>query len=189
MRVEATAMRIAVLAPGVVPGAADRLRRDRVGRLAARRRARRRRARRDALRLGRLAHEGEARVRLRGGAERARSAARFPELQHALHCYARAGRVRRDQRPHRACSALTLGGARRDAGRAHGARPARRRARRALRAVVARRAERRADLDLDEPAQAEARPELDRELPERARLLRSTRARRTAATTCSSSAG
>ena len=49
--------------PGLVPGAADRLRRHRVDRLAARRRARRRRARRDAVRVGRLAHEGEARVR------------------------------------------------------------------------------------------------------------------------------
>ena len=38
--------------------------------------------------------------------------------------------------------------------------------------IARRRAERRSDLDLDEPAQAEAGPELDRELPERARLLR-----------------
>ena len=42
-----------------------------LGRLAARRRARRRGPRRDAVRLGRLAHEGEARVDLRRGAERA----------------------------------------------------------------------------------------------------------------------
>ena len=49
--------------PGVVPGAADRLRRHRVDRLAARRRARGCRPRRHALRLGRLAHEGEARRR------------------------------------------------------------------------------------------------------------------------------
>ena len=49
--------------PGLVPGPADRLRRDRVDRLAARRRAGRRRARRHALRERRLAHEGEARRR------------------------------------------------------------------------------------------------------------------------------
>ena len=49
--------------------------------------------------------------------------------------------------------------------------------------------QRRADLDLDEPAQAEARSELDRQLPERARLLGLSRASRTEASTCSSSAG
>ena len=55
----------------VVRRAADRLRRHRVGRLAARRRARRRRPRRHALRVGRLAHAREARVGLRDRAERA----------------------------------------------------------------------------------------------------------------------
>ena len=54
--------------PGVVPGPAVGLRRDRVGRLAARRRPGRGRPRRHALRLGRLLHEGEARLRLSGGA-------------------------------------------------------------------------------------------------------------------------
>ena len=70
------AMKVAILAPVWFPVPPTRLRRDRVGRLAARGGARRRRPRRDALRRGRVAHEGEARVRLRRGAERGRSAAR-----------------------------------------------------------------------------------------------------------------
>ena len=60
----------------LVPRAADRLRRHRVGRLAARGRARRRRPRRDALRVGRLAHEGEARGRSSRSRRASGSAAR-----------------------------------------------------------------------------------------------------------------
>ena len=63
-------VKIAILSPGVVPRAADRLRRHRVDRLAARGRARRGGPRRDAVRVRRLAHEGEAVVHLRDRAER-----------------------------------------------------------------------------------------------------------------------
>ena len=76
--------------PRLVPGPADRLRRDRVGRLAARRRARRRRPRRHALRLGRLVHEGEARLRLRRRRRPQQIGRTAPELRHALACYERA---------------------------------------------------------------------------------------------------
>ena len=173
--------------PGLVPGAADGLRRDRVGRLAPRRRARRRRPRRDALRLGRLAHEGEALVGVPGRAERADrpDAPRAPALPRRLRAR---GRVRRDQRPLRPAG----GGDRRpdrQAGAAHDPRAARRRGRRDLRADRRGRAADRLHLDLDEPAQAEAGLPLGGELPERARLLAVPRASRTAATTCCSSAG
>ena len=154
----------------MVRRAADRLRRDRVGRVAARGRARRRRPRRHALRVGRLADPREAPRGLRDSAERV-------DRPHVLgaaarHLLLRALRpVRRDQRP----LGPAVGDDRRrraDAGRAHGARAAHRRARRALRVDREGLAGRRSDLDLAQPAQAEAEPELGRELPERARPLR-----------------
>ena len=111
----------------------------------------------------------------------------LPELQHALSALRARRRVRRDQRPHRPARRRARR-ARRDAGRAHGARAARRRARRGLRVDRARRAGGRADLDLAEPAQAEAGPELDRELPERARPRALPVPAAPRATTCSSSA-
>ena len=94
----------------LVPGAADRLRRDRVGRLAARRRARRRRPRRHAVRLGRLAHEGEARLGLRRGAERADRARRSPSCSTRSPATSAPDEFDVDQRP--------LGPARRRARRA-----------------------------------------------------------------------
>ena len=140
---------------GVVPGPADRLRRDRVGRLAPRRGPRRGRPRRDAVRVGRVADEGEARVRLRRGAERGDR----PHLHRAAPpapLLLAPGRVRPDQRPHR------------PDGRSRSAARCGRRSRTRCTArstavpgllydqVVGRRAERRADLDLAQPAQAEA---------------------------------
>ena len=117
----------------VVPRAADGLRRDRVGRVAARRRARRRRPRRHALRVRRLAHEGEARMRSSRPRRASGSARRFWELQHVLSCYERADEfdVIND---HSGCRRRRSAALVADAGRAHGARPARRRAGRALRA-------------------------------------------------------
>ena len=155
--------------PGLVPGAAHRLRRDRVDRLAARRRARRRGPRGDALRFRRLAYEGDAVVGLPNGAERAdrSDASRAPALPGRL-CPRR--RVRRDQRP----LGPPGGGDRRpdrEAGAAHDPRAARRRGRRDLRADRRGRAGDRVHLGLDEPAEAEARFPVGGELPERARLL------------------
>ncbi len=95
--------------PGVVPGAAVGLRRHRVDRVAARRRPRRRGPRRHALRLGRLADEGEARVRLRGGAEPVDRAVALGAASRARLLHERR-RVRRHQRPHRACPASSLSG-------------------------------------------------------------------------------
>ena len=143
-----------------------------MGRLAARRRARRRRPRRDALRVGRLAHEGASSLRSTRWRRASGSAARSGSCATCSHCFERAGDfdVINDH-----SGPLGRGARRRDrdAGRAHGARAARRRAAATLyEQVAARRAERRAHLALDEPAQAAARPELDRELPERARPLR-----------------
>ena len=148
-------LRIAVARAAVVRRAADRLRRHRVGRLAPRRRARRRRPRRHALRVGRLAHAREARLRLRDRAERADRADVLGAPARALVLRA-LRRLRRDQRPLRPA----VGHDRRrgsDAGRAHGARAAHRRAGADVRGDLEGVAERRAHLDLDEPARAEAR--------------------------------
>ena len=75
---------------GVVPRAADRLRRHRVDRLAARGRARRGGPRRDAVRVGRLAHEGassrtssRSRRARRSAARRRRSGTRSPCFERA----------------------------------------------------------------------------------------------------------
>ena len=104
-----------------------------------------------------------------------RDRAPLPELYHALACYERAERVRRRQRP--------LGppgrSARRHgqhARRPHRARAARRRGRADLRADRAGLPRRRAHLAVAEPAPAEARSPVDRELPERARPQRLSRA-------------
>ena len=140
---------------GVVPRAADRLRRHRVDRVAARRWAGRRRRRRHALRVGRLTHEGEARVGVQDGAERVdrhvdRRAPPLPPLLRARR------RVRCHQRPLRAAGR----GARRsapDADSAHRPRPARRDRRRRLRADRARLSAGGTDLDLHEPADAASR--------------------------------
>ena len=135
----------------------------------------------------RLAHEGDARLRLRHRAERAdrdvdRRAPPLPRLLRARR------RVRRDQRPLRPAGGRARR-RRRDADAPHGARAARRDRRHGLRADRARLAAGRADLDLHEPAQAEAGPPVGRELPERARPLALPVRSRTAATTSSSSAG
>ena len=106
---------------------------------------------------------------------RIRSARRSPELDHALACYERAGGVRRHQRPlgHCRCRARGHG---RDAGRPHRARAARRRGRGRSTSASLAWFPARADLALPQPAQAEAGPALDRELPERARPDRVSRA-------------
>ena len=156
--------------PGVVPGAADGLRRYRVDRVAARRRARGRRPRRHALRLGRLAYEGEARFGVRHSAERAHRDVdcRAPPLPRLLRARRR---LRGDQRPLRPAG----GGARRshqDADAAHRPRPHGRDRRRRVRADRARLAAGWADLDLHEPAHAEPGPAVESPtLPERARPL------------------
>ena len=124
-------MRIAVHRAVLVPRPADRLRRNRMGRLAARGRARRQRARRDAVRVGRLAHEGQARGRASGRAERVDRALVLGAASRAPLLRAR-GRVRRHQRPLGAVRRSARRGDR-HAGRAHRPRAARRRAGRALR--------------------------------------------------------
>ena len=112
----------------------------------------------------------------------------FPELHHLLHCYAR-----QDEfdliNDHTGLMGAAVGGALRTpvAHTVHG--PVDGVPGLLYEQVVGGRAARRADLDLDEPAQAEAAPELDRELPERARLRPLPLRARTAATTSSSSAG
>ena len=158
-------MKIAILQPGLVRRSAERLRGDRVGRLAARGRARRRRARGDPFRVRRLAHEGE----LSYVFERAPSeqiGRSQPELRHALACFERADDfdVIND---HAGPLSIALGGLSRPRS-SHGARAARRRAGRSTRGH-GRSRRGRADLDLAQPAPAQAGAELGGQLPERAR--------------------
>jgi Glycosyltransferase Family 4 len=80
----------------------------------------------------------------------------FPELKHALSCFARADEFEIIN-DHTGMLGAVLAG---------------RRARRDLRPDRPSRTAGRPDLDLDEPAQADAASELGRELPQRTRLLR-----------------
>ena len=154
----------------MVRRAADRLRRHRARRLAAGGRPRRRGSRGHALRLGRLADEGEPVVHLRAGAERADRPLAAGDSPRARLLRA-GGRVRRHQRPlgHPGRRARR---ARRDPGAAYRPRAARH-ARDAARIRLDRRgrAPRRADLDLREPAPADARSALGGDDPERDRPL------------------
>ena len=145
---------VAILQPRLVPGSADRLRRDRVGRVAARRRPRRRRPRRDALRLGRLAHARRSSSPSSPRRRRAGSATSSVELRHALACYEHADEFDVDQRPLRRRSRRRCGGlvATPVVHTVHGPLDERQLAQ----STAASRSSRRSvglDLDLDEPAQ------------------------------------
>ena len=140
---DASRMKVAIVSPVWFPVPPTGLRRHRVGRLAARGRARRRGPRRHPLRLRRLADEGASSpARLPTRAERV-------DRPDVLGAPALARSARRAPTSSTSSTTtpgllgLTLGGAPRDAGRAHGARPAERRAGRALRAGRPPRARRR----------------------------------------------
>ena len=163
-------MRIGMISPVLVPGPAGGVRGNRARRRAARGRARRRRPRRDALRLRRLADPRPPRVRVPDRAERVDRAHVLGDAAHGPRDPPR-GRLRRRPRPHGHARARV----RRPRQRAvlpHRARAADRPAGADVRGRVLAGHEREAHLDLDEPAEAEAGPPVDRELPERARPLR-----------------
>ena len=163
-------MRIGLDLSRLVPRPARGIRRNRARGRAARRRARRRRPRRDALRVRRLADARAARVGLPDGAERMDRAHVLGDAARDLRA-APVGRastsstITRDSSALRSAASSTSRSATPFTGRWTGSRVVCTRSRLAL-------AAREADLDLPEPAQAEAGPSLDRELPERARPLR-----------------
>ena len=154
----------------VVPGPARGVRRHRARRRAARGGPRRRRARRHALRVRRLADAGPPRGRVPDGAERVDRAHVLGDAARSL-CAAPVGELRRAPRPHgssRTCARWPP----RDSLLSHGARAARRPAGPPVRGRDRALDPREAHLHLDEPAQAEAGPPVDRELRECARSLR-----------------